>query len=179
MYLNENYRAAKFDYLINNYVLDGGCANEQVAYQWKEKVTSYERLLVGKTAPDIQFDNSKSLTQVVQNSTYSLLFFWSSQCHFCHDQFPELKALYDKYGGELEIIGLSLDTDNEQWQATINQNQLRWLNYSELKGWDTSSAKTFKINRTPSYYLLDKESTIIAKPKNASELIEIIKSLYQ
>lgn len=168
-----------FDYLINEYVLNGGCTNETVASQWKEKVATYENLLIGKTAPNIQLDTNLLLSQVVKNSKYTILFFWSSQCHFCHDQLPALKAVYSEYDEIIEIIGYSLDTEASQWKNSISDNDLEWKNFSDLKGWESLAVKDFKINRTPSYYLLDNKRTIIAKPINSDELVLSLKKLLE
>jgi hypothetical protein len=42
---------------------------------------------------------------------YVLLDFWYVACPHCHDAFPYLNTLYDKYGKSgLEMVGISIDT---------------------------------------------------------------------
>ncbi len=63
------------------------------------------------------------------------------------------------------------------WQNAISKGQYRWINFSELNGWDGKSAKEYGVWSTPRMYLLDRKKRIIAKPATAGELEESISRL--
>jgi hypothetical protein len=59
----------------------------------------------------------------------------------------------------------------------ISKGQYRWINYSELTGWDGKAAKDYGVWSTPRMYLLDREKRIVAKPATAKELEKYIAPL--
>jgi len=57
------------------------------------------------------------------------------------------------------------------------KGQYRWINYSELSGWNGMAAKDYGVWSTPRMYLLDSEERIIARPANVAELKESLAPL--
>ena len=52
---------------------------------------------------------------------------------------------------------------------------LPWINDSELKGWNSTFSETYNIHATPSYFILDSDNKIIAKPDHAVDVISYLK----
>lgn len=126
----------------------------------------YRKMAVGQQAPDITLTTSakeiNSLTAI--SSTYKLVVFGSSWCPKCQEEVQELKKLYqglkDKY--DLEIVFISLDTDQAQYQSFVKD--LPWISSCDFKGWETQSAVDYFVFATPTLYLLDQENKIVLKP---------------
>jgi len=166
-----------YEYIINDYVLADGCFDENISDHLTSSISEYEKLLVGKTAPDVRLSDEMTLLNAICEAKYTVLFFWSSQCQFCHDQLPVLKQLDVDFHDTVDILALSLDTDYQQWQNAIEREGLPWAHYSDLKGWDAEYVSQFKISKTPSYYLVDSNGTIIAKPADAKILKVLLEKL--
>jgi alkyl hydroperoxide reductase subunit AhpC len=77
----------------------------------------------------------------------------------------------------LEVLAISIDKERTAWMNAISKGQYKWINYSELTGWDGKAAKDYGVWSTPRMYLLDSEKRIVAKPATVEELKEIIASL--
>ncbi|MDY3547459.1 TlpA disulfide reductase family protein [Riemerella anatipestifer] len=125
--------------------------------------------LVGSTFKDYTFSKNvvntktKKISDIKSNK--KLILFWSSECPHCMAELPVILENYNKLkSNNIEVIGLSLDTNDKSYQETVKN--LPWINDSELKGWDSSYTETYNINATPSYFLLDSNNKILSKPNS-------------
>lgn len=169
------------DYIITNYVLvDDLCLNEETENSIQNRVNQAKLFKVGETVPNIIIPNTSGksidLSEIKSNKT--LILFYASWCTHCQTMIPEIKDIYDNSSREtLEVLAISLDTNNEEWHNFIDDNGLKWLNASDLKGWDCQAAELYYIYATPTMFLIDKDMKIIAKPLTIEELkLEIDKA---
>jgi peroxiredoxin len=135
---------------------------------------------LGTIAPDITmkaYDGSVTKLSDIKTD-YVLLVFWSSFCYHCTQTLPKIKQLYDhRQNSSFEILAVSFDTDQKQWQSFLQEGNYGWINYCDLKGWDSPIAKSYNIQGTPTFILLDKNKMIIGKPAELEELIMKLRSL--
>lgn len=170
-------------YITENYVLADSCKNDDKklaqsglsdrAIALKDKIERIKKLAVGKKAPEIIMgqlnENQQKLTDI--KSEYTLILFWASWCPHCGVIMTEVKEVYDEYRDKgLEVVAISIDKDKAAWMKAIAEGNYSWINYSDLKGWDSKAAVDYNVWATPKMYLLDKEKRIIAKPATADEL---------
>lgn len=120
-------------------------------------------------------DQTLALSEVVGKSDYVLVDFWASWCGPCRRSMPEMKALYDKLGGKLQIVGVSLDQDKDQWVNAIQTLGLNWLHMSDLQGWQSAPAELYGISAIPATVLINKEGIIIGRNLEASEIEALLK----
>ena len=80
---------------------------------------------------------------------YVLIEFWASWCPDCQKETENMKQMYATYAPQgVVFVGVSFDTDRDQWQQYISENALSWIQFSELRG-------CVKIKRTtPQSYRL-------------------------
>lgn len=72
--------------------------------------------------------NGKMVSLSDFKGKWVILDFWGSWCPWCIKGFPELKEAYEKYKGELEIIGVDCREDQEKWKAGVAKYELPWVN---------------------------------------------------
>jgi peroxiredoxin len=140
---------------------------------------------IGATAPDVLLPDpvrgdTSALHQLLPQSRFTLLFFYSSTCDHCHEEMPGLRSIHDEHPrNDLAILGIALDADLEEFQETIRERELPWSSYSELNGWGSTAAKLFGVKATPTMILLDAKGTIVAKPYDHLELRAVLDHMLQ
>lgn len=168
------------DYIIKNYVLaDDLCLDEGTGNSIQNRVNQAKLLKVGESVPNIilpdNSGNSIDLSKITSENT--LLLFYASWCPHCQKIIPKIKELYNNTKRKnFEVLAISLDTNKDDWLNFIKENNLNWLNVSDVKGWDSEVAKSYYIYATPTMFLLDKKERIIAKPLNVKELKAAIRN---
>lgn len=116
--------------------------------------------------------NAKSIADVKADK--KVIVFWSSTCSHCENELPQLLAKYnDLKAKNVQVIGLSLDTDKSAYTTKISA--FPWINDSELKGWNSSFAELYNIHATPTYFILDANNKIISKPNHVGDVLEYLK----
>ncbi|ROI07489.1 AhpC/TSA family protein [Kaistella haifensis] len=132
---------------------------------------------LGATFPNYIFQNptnttAKSIADV--KASKKIIVFWSSTCSHCEAELPKLIEKYDAIKAQnAEIIAFSLDSEKANYDAKVKS--LPWINDTELKGWYSSFAETYNVRATPTYFVLDSNNKIIAKPDHAVDVISYLK----
>lgn len=125
-----------------------------------------ELLKTGTEAPDMNIGTATDGTVIKlsqMKGKYVLIAFWASWCPDCRRETPALQQLWKQYKDKgLQIAGISYDTNREAWQKYIADNNMEWLQYSELKKWkkETTSDRLYNINWIPTLYLIDPEGHV-------------------
>ena len=70
----------------------------------------------------------------------------------------------------IKVIALALEEDAFVWENYSKTNLSGWHNVLGLNKWQNKVSKTYQVFSTPSYYVLDKDKKIIAKP---NEIIDV------
>ncbi|ROH95531.1 TlpA family protein disulfide reductase [Chryseobacterium daecheongense] len=132
---------------------------------------------LGAAFPNYKFQSpinstAKSIYDVKADK--KVIIFWSSTCSHCESELPQLLTKYnDLKTKNVQIIGLSLDTDKDSYTKKIAA--FPWINDSELKGWNSSYTDTYNVHATPTYFILDANNKIISKPDHVGDVLEYFK----
>jgi len=158
-----------FQYMVENFLLEGACGDVEIDDEVALMAKLYESLLPGNKAPNIQMKDANeqmiSVDEIAKKKLGTILFFWSSHCKYCKEAVPTLKQIYALYKDKgIEVVGISLDTYKPHWTQAIEQYQLNWVNVTDYKAWKSDAVDTFKVHKTPYFYLISSDMTIISKP---------------
>ena len=139
----------------------------------------YRKMAVGKTAPNIVFENIEQRTKSKDLKSlpnkYKLVVFGASWCPNCQTDLPKLKEKYEtlKQQYDVEMVYISIDTDKTAFESKYKEAP--FITYCDAKGWETQAAKDYHVFATPSYFLLDKDLKILEKIQSVEHLESWIK----
>lgn len=124
-----------------------------------------ELLAKGTAAPEFTLQdpegNEVSLKDFL--GKYVVLDFWASWCPDCRNDVPVMKELWEKYGSDkVAFVGVSFDTDKDQWAGFVKENGMGWSHVSPLVKWkETQVSQDYHVNWIPSMYLIDPEGKVV------------------
>ena len=104
-----------------------------------------------------------------------LIDFWASWCGPCRMEMPTVVKAYDLYHEKgLEIVGVSLDQNKENWTQAISMLGQKWPQMSDLKGWNCEGARLYSIESIPANVLINEKGEIVARDLRGDELLKEI-----
>lgn len=177
-YLLDGFKKFGFDnvidYIVENYVIkDDLCLDQKFSSALDRRIRQAKSFKAGTEVPDIILpDSTGSIITLAELKTdKTLIIFYASWCPHCQKLLPEIYELYkEQKVKKFEVIAISIDTSRTDWLNFVKQNNLDWINISDLKGWDGQAVLDYYIYATPTMFLVNKELKIVGLPKNIEEL---------
>jgi thiol-disulfide isomerase/thioredoxin len=160
------------NYIADTYLLD--LAKQTNYIELTEQLVAYKNSSINMIAQNFDLvitNGNKKITTTLHGLDIAeqyLVIFWSSTCGHCLNELPKVKSLL-KEKPNLKVIAFGLENDDENWQKEI-VNYPNFIHVLGLDKWDNTIVKKYGITSTPSYFLLDKDKRIIAKPYDVEAL---------
>lgn len=156
-----------------NYVMDNFYNLLPSAYQdvqLKDKVYGTLKTAVGVIAPDFSWDDKGTEYNLhgINGTDYYIVLFFSSNCPHCQIEIPEF---YDFISGieNIKVVAVGLEDEKESWELMTKEYH-EFINVLDLKKWSSPKVKDYGVEGIPSYFVLDADKTILAKPVDFNEL---------
>ena len=179
-----NYLISKFAETKNAILVDYLFANyfEKLPQQYqnlgfKNKILAQLRIAIGRVAPDFSWTEkgkNLSLSKLKDCLSY-LIIFYSTECSHCLREVPEIYEFMDGMNNT-KVVAFAMETSEKTW-LNYQFNMPGWHHVLGLKKWQNTTARTYLINSTPTYFLLGMDKEIISIPRNIDELKMLLKEL--
>ncbi len=140
------------------------------------------KLNIGDKAPNIVLPTSDNTVQSFTfpyNNKITFLYFWSSSVAKSKGMLYKLNKLQSRYSNidyknaeGFEIISIALQSDRTVWgQDLIKHNLMKVNNCIALKGYKDYFIKPYKLEQTPSSFIIDQNGKIAYINPNLTQLI--------
>ena len=106
--------------------------------------------------------NTHHLSEAFSGDRYVLLDFWGIGCGPCMMSEPEMREVYERLNGKLEIIGINQNT-RSQWQKHEFSKRIVWKNWSDGKMGSSVNGRYCDMGAIPYYVLISPEGRILWK----------------
>ncbi len=134
---------------------------KQAYEKQEEHRKAQEKIKEGAPAPEFTLKdiNGKDFSLSSLKGKYVILDFWGSWCGWCIKGIPDLKKAYEKYKGQLEIVGIDCNDTEEKWKAAVEKHTLPWIHVRNEGNPDVTLL--YGIEGFPTKIILDKEGNIV------------------
>ncbi len=159
------------DYIVMNNRIDENCVNTTKKKELEQQIERLKASAVGSPAPKVTFTTfgNETLDLYEIEAERTLLVFWASWCDHCKKALPSIAEIADKQEN-MKVLAVSIDRDTAAPAEFLDSFENDFIRVIETDGWDSPVTNAFNVYGTPSYFLLDKDMTIIAKPLNLKDL---------
>lgn len=161
------------NYISDKYLINiAQTLNDQVLVN---SLVQFKNTSKESKAPDFYLDASKEKKlSDLTGSKYYILVFWSSTCSHCLNEIPQLEDFVKTMKeSEIKVVAIGLEDDDKNWSVKIKEFP-DFVHVLGLGKWDNEIGNQYDITATPTYFVLDKNKRIIAKPND----VEALKSFF-
>ncbi len=168
-------------YPTNRHVLD---LNRRVSRHKRSEAQrrlARENLTIGDEAPEIILPDTEGEMKALSSlrGKYVLIDFWAAWCTPCREANPQLKGIYEQYHEKgFEIYGISLDRTRDQWLQGIREDEINWIQVSDLRFWSSPVINLYNVEGIPYNVLIDPDGLIIEKGVRPNELETILAGIF-
>ena len=167
--------AVLVDHLFTNYFDKLPKENQNI--KLKNKILAQLRIAIGRVAPDFSWtENGKELhLSSLKDGLSYVLIFYSTECSHCLREVPEIFD-YMKDKTNTKVIAFAMETSSKTWK-NYQLKMPGWHHVLGLGKWGNTTARTYQINYTPTYFVLGMDKEIISIPKTLDDLKLVLKEL--
>ena len=143
--------------------------------QFMSKIAAAMKTAIGVRAPDFSWEDEgqeRHLYGLVGTDYYIVLFF-SSGCPHCQMEVPKFHKFISGIEN-MKVVTVGLEDEVSSWE-NMTVNYPEFINVLDLDKWSSPKVKAYGVQAIPSYFVLDSEKRILAKPEDFDEL----KSLFE
>ena len=112
-------------------------------------------------SPNFVCEDTKGNTISLANyltKKFVLVTFWSTSCGPCLAEMPAIRSIWlNRNPDTLEVISVSLDTDQERFAKVVKEKQMDWINIFNK----VEAGYAFNVNGIPAVYLIDRQGNIV------------------
>ncbi|MBK0368697.1 TlpA disulfide reductase family protein [Flavobacterium agrisoli] len=157
--------------------------NTDVGKNLISRISEVKTVAPGASYMDLSFNDSTGksvkLSDYAGKGNYLLLEFWASWCHPCRADIPHLKEVYERYHPKgFEVISVSMDQDKQAWLDAVNEENMPWIQVSDLQAFDGELAKKYQLRAIPTCILLDPKGKIVTTNMRGSFMDKNLIELY-
>lgn len=162
------------NYISETYLIE--IANSLNDQELVDGLILFKNLSIGNKAPDfsleLEAENSKTTKKLSELNVAEnyIVVFWSSTCSHCLDEIPELQSFIQlQEGGKFKVVAIALEEEPTKWLEL----KLQYPEFIHVYGkgkWDNDIGNSYGVTATPTYFVLDKDKTITAKPEDFGAL---------
>ncbi|MCF6278871.1 MAG: TlpA family protein disulfide reductase [Flavobacteriaceae bacterium] len=140
-------------------------------------IADIDRMLsvaIGRVAPEITWkegNKTMRLSDLNEDEKY-IVTFWSTTCSHCLKEIPELYKFTQELNS-VKVIAVALEEDKFGFNHHTEMMD-KWINVLALNKWENKIARSYEIHSTPSYFVLDRDKKITAKPEQLVDLLHYL-----
>ncbi|WP_435261283.1 TlpA family protein disulfide reductase [Tenacibaculum sp. nBUS_03] len=147
---------------------------------FKDKKLGQLSVSVGRIAPDFSWKENETEYKLstLNDGKYYLLIFWSTACPHCVKEIPDVHNFMKQFTNT-SVIGFGIESNDTKFNEFKKQLD-GWHNvygtHPENK-FDNETVRAYKIDATPTYFVLDSNKKIIAIPNTVEDVHKYFNNL--
>ncbi len=161
------------DYLLNYPQLGEGDITVEEGMMLDSISAPYQKVRVGVKAPDISgvTIDGKPYHLYESQAQRTIVFFWSTDCEFCHDFLTSIRKNLD-LENDYELVTIALAESQREVEKAVKKMKLPGRHFYDDARWEGKIIMDYHVFSTPTVFILDADNNIVFKPYDWDEFKE-------
>ncbi len=155
------YTVAELDSLLNVFVHNDDAKRFAAFAQTIEQLKKYPR---GTPYSDLPLQTPEGgnarLTGCIKKGKYNFIDFWASWCGPCRAAIPSVKEMHQRLGNQVNIISISVDRKNDDWQKALKEENMPWQQFIITTDGTKLLKENYMLQFVPTLMVIDPEGRI-------------------
>lgn len=158
------------DYLLNYPQLGEGDITVEEGMMLDSISEPYQKVRIGVKAPDISgiTIDGKSYRLYGSQAKRTIVFFWSTDCEYCHDFLTSIRKNLD-LENDYELVTIALAESQREVEKAVKKMKLPGHHFYDDERWEGKIIKDYHVFSTPTVFVLDSDNNIVFKPYDWEE----------
>ncbi len=126
-------------------------------------------LRLGNEAVTMADGQIEHLQNLLNENGLTLIDCWASWCGPCRRAVPELKKINQKYGGQLKIVSISCDRNEQDWRKAMEEENMAWQQAILSAEQSTPFMDAYNVTTIPRLILV-KDGNIIVSTSSPGDI---------
>lgn len=135
---------------------------------------------LGMAYPDFDLTTDKGdvvrISERIVPGKYNFIDFWASWCGPCRAAIPHVKELQEKYADKLNILSVSLDSEEADWRKAMEEEKMTWSQFFAAEPQMQNVAQAYFINTIPRLILINDKGEVVCSTNKPDEVTEFLKN---
>jgi thiol-disulfide isomerase/thioredoxin len=141
-------------------------ASDQFVLTRKEDVSYAEvGLRSGESWPSFEATSlsGSRLTNAGLGNSYVLIHFWGTWCGPCHGEIPFLVEAHERFGDQIQFVGVAVDDDEQAVRQYVAEHGLTWPQVLIPNDYPNTDelVSSFGVRGYPTQYLIDPDGSVV------------------
>lgn len=141
------------------------CADTARQNAVAQKYTVASRYAKGMDYLDVELTDTVGravrLSDFVERGKPCLLDFWASWCGPCKRAIPQVRQLWQRYGGQFSVVSISTDEKQAAWRKAMSEQVMPWPQlWTGSKTQQAEAARAYAVQTLPHLVLIDAEGHV-------------------
>ena len=138
-----------------------GFCSQGCAESFDQMPSGYVPPVLPRSAPAFEWTTLDGATITPDGQSALLVDFWATWCAPCITAMPALEDLHRDFGGDLRVVGVSIDEKREELERFLSRRPLAYPVVHD--GGDDPAWWQFRVPAIPAAFLLDGNGDIVAQ----------------
>ena len=164
------YTVAELDTMLKKFGANYDQERLKTFAETVEKLKKYPRG-AHYTDVSVQTPDGKDAkwSEYIKKGKYNFVDCWASWCGPCRAAIPNVKEMHKRLGDKVNIISVSVDKKNADWQKAMKEEAMPWPQFIVTKEGTSQLHHDYDLTFVPSLIVIDPEGCIQLFTSNPDE----------
>lgn len=147
----------------------------------RDQLQAYRPFVRGAAVTDFEVQlpdgTKKRFADYLPRDRYTFVDLWASWCGPCRAAIPKVKALHERLGAKLNILSVSVDQKEPDWQRAMADEAMPWTQLLATRAGTRTLQQSYNLQAIPYLLLLSPDGRVVMSSHDPDAIATYLNAL--